>query len=237
MLSVAHTWSLAAIAAVSGVVLLWVRKRFSNQERMTLAKRQARARLYAIRLYADDPWLMLRAQGQLLLWVARYLAGTLRSTAIALVPFVVLWLQLDNVYGHRSLRPGESTIVTAQFAEGADLRTLAATLEGRGVVVETPALRIPDRRLVCWRVRAVTGAPGDAALAPGRVLLKVRGEVIERDLKCGDGWGISKARWSGSPSVEIFCPAARLDILGFGVDWSVWFLVVASTTMVALRKR
>ena len=134
MLSAAHTWSLTAIAAVTGVVLLWVWKRFSNQERIALAKRQTRAQLYAMRLYTDDPALIFRAQRQLLLWTGRYLAGMLRPTSVAIVPLLVLFLQLDNVYGHRALAPGESAIVTAQFSGGADLRTLAPTLDRKSVV-------------------------------------------------------------------------------------------------------
>src|ERR1700683_4189018 len=98
MLSGAHTWSLTAIAAVTGAVLRWVWKRFSNQERMALAKRRTRAQLYAMRLYADDPVLVLRAQGQLLLWSAGYVAQTLRPTAVAIVPLLFLYVQLDNVY-------------------------------------------------------------------------------------------------------------------------------------------
>src|ERR1035437_1800529 len=89
MLSAAHTWSLTAIAAVTGVVLLWVWKRFSNQERIALAKRKTRAQLYAMRLYTDDPALIFRAQRQLLLWTGRYLAGMLRPTSVAIVPLLV----------------------------------------------------------------------------------------------------------------------------------------------------
>jgi hypothetical protein len=230
MLSAAHTWSLTAIAAVTGVVLLWVWKRFSNQERIALAKRQTRAQLYAMRLYADDPALIFRAQRQLLLWSARYLAGMLRPTAVATVPLLVLFLQLENVYGRRPLAPGESAIVTAQFSGGADVRTLAPTLEGRGVVVETPAVRIPDRRQVCWRVRAVTAASGS-------VLLRVPGAVIAKAVQCGDGLRVSTTRWDGSPSIDVSCPAATMDVLGFGIDWPVWFLLVSLLTMLVLRKR
>src|ERR1039458_8108567 len=206
MLSAAHTWSLTAIAAVTGVVLLWVWKRFSNQERIALAKRQTRAQLYAMRLYTDDPALIFRAQRQLLLWTGRYLAGMLRPTSVAIVPLLVLFLQLDNVYGHRALAPGESAIVTAQFSGGADLRR------------------------VCGRVLAVTGPSGS-------VLLRVRGAAIAKAVECGHGLRISPARWDGSPSMDVSCPSATMDVLGFGIDWTVWFLLVSLLTMLALRKR
>jgi hypothetical protein len=229
MLSAAHTWSLTAIAVIAGVLLLWVWKRFSNQERIVLAKRQTRAQIYAMRLYADEPAAILHAQGQLLLWTARYLAQVLRPTAVALAPLLVLFLQLEDIYGHRSLQPGESAVVTAQFGGGADLLTQPATLEGRGVLVETLAVRIPDRGQVCWRVRAVTAAPGS-------VLLRVRGATIAKAVACGRGVHIPAVPWSGSPSIAVACPAATLDVFGFGIDWPVWFVLVSAIAMFALRR-
>jgi hypothetical protein len=32
------------------------------------------------------------------------------------------------------------------------------------------------------------------------------------------------------------CPAANLDIFGFGMEWEVWFLVVGGITMLVLRR-
>ena len=127
MLSAAHTWSLTAIAAITGVVLLWIWKRFSNQERIVRAKRRMRAQLYAMRLYADEPTIVFRAQGQLLMWSARYLAGTLRPVAVAFVPLLLLFPPLDNAYGHRPLAPGESVVITARFPAAAAADMAAAT--------------------------------------------------------------------------------------------------------------
>jgi hypothetical protein len=97
MLSAAYTWSLNAIAA------LW-----------------RGVQIYGMRLYAGEPALILRAQGQLLLWTARCLTGSLRPTAVSM------------------LAPGESATVTAQFSS-ADGGMLAATLEGRGSRAEACA--------------------------------------------------------------------------------------------------
>jgi hypothetical protein len=227
------TLSLTAIAVVTGVVLAWVWKRFANQERIALAKRQARAQLYAMRLYADDPVLVLRAQRRLLLSIARYLAQMLRPAAVAILPLLVLFVQLENVYGHRPLAPGESAMVTAQFSGFEVPDMVGATLEGRGAVVETPGVRIPGRREVCWRVRAVSTTPGS-------LLLHLRGAVIAKAFQCGRGLRYpliaSIARWEGLPSIEVSCPAADLDVFGFGVDWAVWFGIVSLMTMLVLRR-
>ena len=222
--------SLTAIAVVTGVLLAWVWKRFANRERIAVAGRQMRAQLYAMRLYADDPALVFRAQWRLLRWIGRYLAQMLRPTVVAAVPLVILFAQLDNVYGHRPLAPGESAIVTAQFRdfEAADL--FGATMEGRGVVVETPGVRLPGRRQVCWRVRTVTTTPGS-------LLLHLRGAVIAKTIQCGRGLRYPLiASLAGSPSIEVSCPAADVDVFGFGADWAVWFGIVSLVTTLVLRR-
>ena len=214
--------SLTAIAVVTGAVLAWIWKRFSNHERIALAKRQMRAQLYAMRLYADDPALIFRAQARLLLWTGRYTVRMLPPVAVAIVPLLVLWLQLDNVYGHRALAPGESAIVTAQFSGSADV-----SLEGRGVVVETPGVRIPGRQQVCWRVRAGRRLKPTPA---GSLILHIGGIAISQKFRCGHAF------WERPPRIEVPCPAATLDIFGFSVEWPFWFLGVSGLTMLALRK-
>ena len=230
MLSAAHTWSLTVIAVITGVMLLLIWKRFSNQERIVRAKRRMRAQLYAMRLYADEPAIVFRAQGQLLIWIARYLAGTLRPMAVAIVPLLLLFPPLENAYGHRPLAPGESAIVTARFPAAAAAHMAAATLEGRGVSVETPGVHLPDAREVCWRVRTM-------AEVPGSVVLDAGGVAIAECIPCGRALDMPAGHWDKLPSIDVSCPAANLNVFGFAVIWPAWFLVVALLTMLALRKR
>jgi hypothetical protein len=226
--------SLTLIGAMAGVILSWIWKRFSNPEDMALAKRQTRARLYAMRLYADDPAVVFRAQRELLQWTARYLARMLRPTAVATVPLLILCLQLDSVYGHRPLAPGEAVVVTAQFGDVGPRNLVGATLEGRGMLVETPGVRIPDRRQICWRVRADREAEPTAA---GSVVLHAGGAAIAKAIRCGDWRGVGTSRWIGSPSIAVACPTVTLDVFGYGIDWAWWFGLVSLVTMLALRAR
>ena len=225
---------LTVVAIVTGVALLWIWKRFSNQERIAIARRQMRARIYAMRLYADEPATVLRAQGQLLLWTGRYLAGMLRPMAVSAVPLLVLLAALDNVYGHRALKPGESAIVTARFT-AADPRWMGATLEGQGVTVETPGVRALDRHEVSWRVRARNADLASVRLRMGRT-------EIEKTIRCGRAWAVPAMPWDSRPAIEAPeapCPAATLDIFNssYSVDWRVWFSLVGVAVMLALRRR
>jgi hypothetical protein len=246
MLSAAHTWSLTAIAIASGFAMLWVFARFSDGERIQLAQRKIRASLYAFRLFADEPALIFRAQKQLLLWNARYLRLMLGPSMVIFVPAVILLMQLEAVYGSRPLAAGESAIVTAQFNAGVDVRALAPTLVGRGIVVETPAVRTPGQ--ACWRVRP-------ASAASGSVWLRVAGAAVSKTVQAGRGLRYISARraaslfdWLHYPAearlpdgeirwIGVSYPYAAIDIFGFGVDWLVWFCTVSLLTMLAFRKR
>ncbi len=226
MLSAAHTWILTAIAALTGMASLWVSKRFSNSVRTALCRRRMRAQLYAMRLYAADPALVLRAQAQLLLWTGRYLWAMLPPIAVAILPMAFLFSELDNAYGHRALADGEATIVTARLSGPA---APDATLEGRGVLVETPGVRLPGGREICWRVRNQSAESGD-------VELRVGGSHVARAVHCGGGLRMPFHFWEGAASLEVSCPAASLNVFGFAVAWLPWFLLVALLTMLALKE-
>jgi hypothetical protein len=212
MLSAMHTWSLTAIAVVAGIAMLWVFGRFSNRERAAYAKRQARAQLYAMRLFASEPALILRAQKQLLIWNARYLALLLPPVAIMIIPSILLFTALENLYGKRPIEPGESAIVCARFRDGVDLHelqpALESTLKRQGFIVETAAVRLPDRGEVYWRVRA-------AGRVSRSVLVSPPGPVRK---------------------IEVAYPAAYLNVVGYRINWLVWFVAICLLTMLAASR-
>ena len=211
MLPAGYTWSLTAISAAAGVAMLLAFKHFSDQVRIERVKRQVRAHLYALRLYSDEPAMIFRAQRQLLVWNARYLALMLRPTAVIIVPTVLLLWQLDSVYGVRPLAIGERAVVTARFADSDDLHTLSPVLSGDGIVVETPPVRIPVEHRVCWRIRALQPRPKNLTVRSNRAA-HVR-------------------------SVAVVYPPASIDLFGWGLHWLWWFFIASVVTMLLLRRR
>lgn len=91
--------SLTVLGIMTGIAILPVFGRFSNAEGIALAKRKISAALYEFRLFGDEPRLVFRAQGQLLLWNARYLGLMLKPTAVVLLPIAALVMLMDTVYG------------------------------------------------------------------------------------------------------------------------------------------
>ena len=215
---------MTGIAAAVGIAIAWIFRRLADRKRAAQAKRQMRARLYAMRLYAGEPAAVFRAQKELLAWNARYLALMLRPAAIIAIPMILLFTQLAHVYGSRALAPGESAIVTAAFGTAADMA--APALSGRGgIVVETPAVRLMERREACWRVRA-TG------VADGHVDLCASGSSASLAVASGPGLHYLAARHTvsqGGPLrwIEVAYPPAHLQILGYDIPWVLWFVTVS----------
>lgn len=248
MLSPAHTWSLTLIAAAAGFAMLWVFRRFADPHRTRLAKRKLRAHLYAFRLFADEPGPLLRAQRELLVWNARYLGLMLRPAAVLAIPMMALLIHLDAIYGKRPLWVGEVALVTARFDAGANLSGVPLVLEGRGIAVETPPVRLMEEREVCWRVRAARS--GAATL-----VLRFAGTSFDKRVEVGAGFRYLAERRVASPMswlrypaerripdgslawIEVTYPQAEIDVFGWGMHWLIWFSLVSSATMLAFRNR
>jgi hypothetical protein len=248
MLSAAHCLSLTAIGMANGLAALWVFARLSDQKQIDIAKRKLRAHLNAFRLFVDEPALIFRAQKQLLIWNGRYLALVLVPAIIIGIPTLVLLMQLDAVYGRRTLAAGESAIVTAHFDTATDLRLISPMLEGRGVEVETPPVRIASQHQVSWRVRAASDASGS-------LLMRVPKTKASKTVQVGPGLRYLSVRrvasvvdWLRYPAeapfpagdvqwIEVSYPDAKIYIFGVGMHWLLWFSIVCLITMLVFRRR
>jgi hypothetical protein len=248
MLPAGYTWSLTAIAVAAAVAMLWAFKHCSDQARIQVAKRKIRAHLLAFRLFADEPAMIFKSQGQLLVWNLRYLALMLRPTVVTIIPLALLLFHLDAVYGRRPLHAGESAIVTAQVSNWPEPGAASLSLQGQGVTVETPPLRFPEERRVCWRVRAMSGESGDVRLSmQGASVIKSvqagapAGYLSERRVSSLLEWlcypGEARLRESALSSIEVEYPSAEVNVFGFGMHWLVWFCVVSLMAMLVLRRR
>ena len=245
--------SLTVLGILTGIAILPVFGRFSNTEGIALAKRKIRAALYEFRLFGDEPRLVFRAQGQLLLWNARYLGLMLKPAAVVILPIIVLTILMDTVYGHRSLQVGEDTLVTARVADNVDLNNISPELRGNNIAVETPSVRLPDQHQVVWGVRAIASGNDKLSLTlPGG---DAADNFAQKSVDVGSGLHILSDRrvtslwdWLIHPGetllprngafrwIEIQYPDAEVHLFGFGIPWIVWFILVSWITVFALRK-
>src|SRR3954470_10030265 len=104
MRSLAAFAALAAAGVFSAAAVLSSFARFSDQAKIRRVRRQMKASLYEMRLFIDEPRVLLRAQKQLIVSNIRYLGMMLRPIILIMAPMLFLMTMLDTVYGCRPLR-------------------------------------------------------------------------------------------------------------------------------------
>ena len=229
------------VSLVTGVVMLLIFKKTSNQDAIKRAKNQIKARLLEIRLFKNDTGGSFRSQGAILGANFRYMGHALRPMLVMFIPVLLILAQLNLRYGAASLRPGEQALVKMTLTEGAGAEETAASLQSSdGVTVETPPLRIEEEGEVDWRIRAE---------APGLHLLtfNVGGTAVEKSISVGQNApakvSILRARKfldlflypgekplpKNSPvaKIEVDFPSQNLPLFGGSVNWLVAFFVLS----------
>ncbi|MCS6952975.1 MAG: hypothetical protein NZM33_08965 [Bryobacteraceae bacterium] len=236
--------SLAGLSVLTGIGMLWVFGRLSDQEAIRAVKRELAACLYEIRLFADEPSLIWRAQKHLLTRNLRYLALMLRPALALTAPMVLLLIHLDAFFGRAPIPPGQAALVKVQLERAAPLE--AALETPAGVAVETLPVRLPEQWQLVWRIR-----PSREMV--GTLRLRVHDRLYEKQLVAGappryltsqrvrSFWSwvahSGEARLPEGPvrAIEIVYPPAKLSWGPLQFHWLVWFLLLSLAAAWALR--
>lgn len=240
---------LLPISMLCGAVMLWVFGKTSDQEAIRKTKNRLKAHMLEMRLFTDEPVLVLRAQKNLIIGNGRLLALTLRPALYLIVPMILLFVQLESFYGRAPLRPGEATLVTVQLKNAAEISADPVLEASDGIVAESAPVRVVRDRQISWRIRA--GRDGS-----GHVRVRFPdGAVVEKSVETGPGPRYVSDRrvssWSGvlwHPGerrlaakdvdlIEVHYPSAYVSWLGVETSWVVFFLVVSMITALLLKKR
>ena len=235
---------LVFISAIAGVVMLVIFKFASNQKKIRRSRDLINAHLLAMRLFQDEPAVLLASQRAVLKANLSYLRYALVPLVFILPPVVLIMAQLELRYGAAPLALGETAVVRAVFDGPPDEGvTLTAP---PGVAVETPALRIPFQNEADWRVRAVT---------PGRYTLRLnaRGKTYVKEFVAATP-GISRvspkaargffsqllhpgesAPGDGVKEITVLYPRREDKVFGVTVSWLVTFFIVSLVAAFALK--
>lgn len=241
--------SLGLVSVVTGIAMLWVFGKTSNQALIERTKKKLQAHLLELRLYGDDPGLLFRAQWDLLRSNVRYIGLMMKPAIFLALPTIVLLLHLDAVYGKRPLQVGESAIVTVQAANTLSGVTQPPeiTSEG-GLRIDTPPVRADQLDQYSWRITAES--PGEARMYihwldedSSKEVAIVEGGRYVPDLKV-TGWvNAFFFPWEKSLTgdtiewIEVLHPAAQIETGGFTLHWLVWFLVLSIVAGYLLKDR
>lgn len=239
--------SLLAVSIATGIALLWVFRKTSNQAAIRRTKKKLQAHLLELRLYADDPSVVWRAQKRLLAENLRYMLLMLRPALVATVPMVLLLIVLDGFYGRQPLRLGEEAVVTVQMSTPLNPASPPPELRAPAeIAVETPAVRVLSEGQFSWRIRPLEEVSGDLCILSA-------GAAVTKKVDAGGGPRYLSSRRVRSlvslvahPGelpldagaiewIELEYPPAGVRLLGMETHWLVWFLVFSMATAFLLK--
>ncbi len=232
-------FTLIPIAALAGIGMLLIFRRTSDQAALGRTKKLVRAHLLELRLFADEPSLVWRAQKDLLRANWQYLRLMLRPMLWATVPLALLLVQLDEIYGRAPLAIGQAAVLTMQMRTPFPPNVPPPRLEApAGIEVETPAVRVLSENQVSWRLRPLREVSG-------RLRVHLPGETLEKSIKAGGRLRRLSSRrvcfsfalllhpgeWPLPARdvewIEVGYPPAPVHACGTDLHWLIWFLAAS----------
>ena len=246
--ALAPVWGLAVFSLLSGVLLLLIYGKISNQSGIRRIKRKISAALLEAVLFRHDLRISLGAQGRMLWYGAVYFAYAVPPILIMMVPCVLLLAQLNLRYNSAGLPPGQAGILRVRLANPNYLDSISlANVRGAEV---TPRLRIADEQSVLWRVtprdrdaELVVKVEANGESHAQRVLLaKDRSQPVPAVQLRDWWWGLlypgERLLPAASPVAEIVFsyPEARYRLFGITWHWVVLFLVLSIVSGLAASK-
>jgi hypothetical protein len=232
-------WALLFISFLTGIVMLWVFGKVSNQKAIERLRNQTRGNLLGVLLYQHDLKVVLRLHGLILRDTLFYLGHTLLPMLVLTVPLVPVLAQLNLFFSSRPLQPGEAAVVKLRLNDSAE-GPAEVNLEGNSPVkVETPGVHIPSEREIAWRIRA-------AQLGAGRLIFRIGQETVEKEVRVGGRWGAAPALKTGNwldlilypgeeplqpghkaKSIEIRYQPLSLTVMGWSLHWLTLFFILS----------
>jgi hypothetical protein len=254
-----QAWPLAGLTVVSLLVSLALLAAFkvtSNQRALAAAKRRMQANLFELRLFQDDPRLVLRVVGDLLRQQVVYLRYAFVPLVWVALPLAILAAHLQARYGYDGLRPGHAALVTVRMKAAGGGTTGAASHAARpditldapsGLRIETPGVWAAPLRETAWRISAERDGDYELRISPGAAGATVAAAITKRvrvtpliaaQPTTRPSSSIWEQLWmpveapvpADSPieAIDITYPERAIRVFGFPLHWLAVFVVLST---------
>ena len=149
-----------ALSLLAAVVVLAIVKLTANAAEVRRRRDRMVACILEMALFRDDPVLTLDALRRALVANGAYLRKLIVPFLAGLIPMALLTVQIHDWFAYRPLRSGETAILTARLADGADPQAVAELITSANLAVDSEPVHAAQRREISWRLRAGQAGPG-----------------------------------------------------------------------------
>ncbi|MFQ5645890.1 MAG: hypothetical protein ACE5GM_03085 [bacterium] len=143
-------YALITISVLTGILMVTIFSKVSNQKKMGRAKNLIKAHFLEIQLYKDDFRQLLSSQKKIIRYNLTYLKLALFPATIMFIPVLFILIQLNLRLGNRPLLPGETVNIRAVLRNQDPLKVDLSLPSG--VRLNLPPLRIPALQEVNWQL-------------------------------------------------------------------------------------
>jgi len=143
---------LALFAILTAVFSLLVVRWTSNQKAIRRMKDLIGAHVLEVRLFSDQPRVVLRAYLSLLVSLFGYLAYAMVPLLVLGLPLLLIYGQLEDRFAHMPVRPGCDFLLSANFANEDSLADVVLRLPPE-LVQTAPPVQIGAEREIEWRIQ------------------------------------------------------------------------------------
>jgi len=240
---------MVGVSLITSVVLLFVFRFISNQEAIRRSRGHVIARLLEFLLFRDDFVVSMGALGRTLRANLTYLRYMLVPFLAALIPVVLLLVQLSCWFGVRPLAVGERTLVKVTFRDDVPVESAPVSLSASdGLEIETAPFRIPTENEIDWRLRAKDGDREWVDVTVGEHTIRKKVVVGQEMRKISTHRG-RRGFWAGlaypaeAPlpahtdvrAIELLYPEQQLRLGLTEVHWLLAFFVLTVLIGLALK--
>ncbi len=240
-------WGLFLVAVLTGLLMLIILKKVSNQEGIHATKNRIKAHVLGARLYQHDASLSVRILGRLFLENGRYLLYALKPMLILMIPVTILIIQLSARYGYQPASLGKPILVRLVANDVDDLSTIRI-IPSTDVRIDVTPLTIPALHEINWRIYPITAGVSTlifqyketqeekkmvtdgrwSVLSPRRLTASVRGFLYAAEPTLSSN--------SFAREISIEYDETKLSVAGVNIHWLVFFILVSLMTGVAAQR-
>ena len=227
------------LSLVIGLLMVVLFRYTSNQKAIRLAKDHLKAHLLAVRLFQDQLQVVLISYWRIVRSTGSYLRLAFMPLLYVSVPLILLMVQVDRYLGLMPLEIGRPFLVKTQVVDGSVLDQATLRLPP-GLSLTAPAVHIPARNEIIWRVVAETAGRRALDVEIGNQSLSKSVEVssgVERisPVRLADKWwerifvSAEPALPGDSPiqSIAVNYPERTITFAWLEWNW-IWLFFVLS---------
>ena len=248
-----HPWvGLIVVSVVTGVVMLLIFGKTSNQKKIAETKDRLKAYIMEMWIFRNDTRIMFGAIGRVVLSNLHYLRHSLRPIVFIIIPVIIIMVQIGIRYESRPFMPGDEPLVVVKLHEGNFPTTTPISLVGSaGVQPVSAPLRVDREREIIWRV--IARLPGEYRLS----FVVDDEDVVTKNFRVGPFSGLEvlsavRARagtwdaflYPGEPpiprdsvieSITLEYPSRELSLFGLNIHWLISFFIISVAAGFALK--